>query len=120
MSWWRRSLSILLGQLAYKFAFGQVRQRALLVYLKTLQAVRRSLIAVIAVFFILQLMVIGFVGTVITALWLWPTDLEVKLYTSLGIFGTFFLLPLIGLCLGFSERTWFKASRAEELLKKSA
>jgi hypothetical protein len=120
MHWVRKSLSFLISQMAYKFAFGQIRQRALLVYLKALQAARRSLMTAMALFFVLQLMVLGFIGTLVTAIWLWPTDTETKLFTLLGIFGACFLIPLIALLFFFSERLWFKASGADQLLKGDA
>lgn len=120
MNWVKKILSYLLGQLAYQYAFGQVKKKALLIYLKTLQATRRSFIAAIAVFCILQLMVFGFLGTVITAVWLLPLeDVNTKLYILLGFFGFLFLIPLIGLCIFLSERVWFRASGAEQLLKES-
>lgn len=119
MRWVRKLFTYFLGQVAYQYAFGQVKKKALLLYLKTLQATRRSIIVGLAIFFILQLMIFGFLGAIITAVWLLPEDVNTKLYILLGFFGFLFLIPLIGLCIFLSERVWFRASGAEQMLKES-
>ena len=120
MSWLQKIFSYGLTQLAYQFAFKQVKRKAVLVYLKTLQAVRRSIIAAICVFFALQFMVFAFFGAVITGIWLLPvSDTSTKLCILLGFFGLLFILSTIGLCVFLSERHWFKLSGAEQLLKDS-
>lgn len=120
MSWIKKFLAYFLGQAAYQYTFGQIKKRATLIYLKTLQAARRSLILTISVFFILQMMVLSFLGLVITGVWLMPLDdTQTKLYILFSFFGFAFFVPLIGLCFLLSDRVWFRLSGAEQLLKKS-
>jgi CBS domain containing-hemolysin-like protein len=110
-------LTFFIRQLAFKYLFNQLRQRAVLIYLKTLQVTRQSLLIAIALFIMLQLMVFGFIGTVITAVWLWPTSIENKLMSLLLIFAFLLVVPLFGLIFFFSERYWFKASGAAQMIK---
>ena len=108
--------SFFVRNLIMKIAVDKIRERAVLLYLKILQATRRSLIAVVAIFFILQTMVLGFVGSVVTAVWIWAPDFESKLIILLVIFGSFFLLPLFALFYVFSETLWIKASGAARII----
>jgi TRAP-type C4-dicarboxylate transport system permease small subunit len=105
---------------AYQWVFKQAKRKAMLVYLKTLQAVRRSLIAAICVFFALQFIVFSFFGAVISGIWLLPvSDVSTKLYILLGFFALIFFIYTAGLCVLLSERQWFKLSGAEKILQDS-
>ncbi|MES2802315.1 MAG: hypothetical protein V4654_07470 [Bdellovibrionota bacterium] len=119
MSWLRKIFSYFLGQMAYQYAFGHVKKKAVLIYLKTLQAMRRSLMVALIIFCILQLMVLGFLGAVATAIWLLPQDTNTKLYILLSFFAFLFIIPFVALCYIFSERLWFRLSGAEKLLKEA-
>jgi hypothetical protein len=116
MSVLRRAFSFFASQFAYKYAFGKIRQKAVLVYLRLLQVTRRSLIMAVLVFFTLQLMVFGFIGSVVAAVWLCAVETETKLILLLSIFGVCFLVPLGILVMIFSERFWLRASGAVEML----
>lgn len=118
MSWLRKIFSYFLGQMAYQFIFGRVKKKAVLIYLKTLQAMRRSLMVSLIVFCFLQLMVFGFLGAVVTAIWLLPQDSNTKLLILLGFFAFLFIIPFVALCYFLSERLWFRISGAEKLLKE--
>jgi len=118
MSWLRKTFSYFLGQMAYQYAFGQVKKKAVLIYLKTLQAIRRSILLAVLVFCFIQLMVLGFLGAVITAIWLLPQDTNTKLFVLLGFFAFLFIIPFIALCFMLSERLWFRFSGAEKLIKE--
>jgi len=61
-------------------------------------------------------MVLGFVGSLVTAVWLWADDLETKLSILLAVFGLCFGLPLVALLYVFSESFWLKASGAVKIL----
>lgn len=118
MHWLRKIFSYFLGQLAYQYAFKLAKQKAMLIYLKTLQAMRRSLLLAILVFCFLQIMIFSFFGLSITAIWLLPTqDLNTKLYILLGFFGFLFVVPALGFVYLLSERFWFRLSGAEQMLK---
>lgn len=118
MGWLGKIFSYLLGQMAYQYAFGKVKKKAVLIYLKTLQAMRRSMLIAVLTFCFLQLMILGFLGTVVTAIWLSPQDTTTKLYILLSFFAFLFFVPFIVLCVVFSQRVWFRVSGAEKLLKE--
>ena len=118
MSWLRKLFSYFLGQMAYQYAFGRVKRKAVLIYLKTLQAMRRSLMVALVIFCFLQLMIFGFLGVVVTMIWLLPQDTNTKLYILLCFFGFIFLIPLMAVCFVLSERLWFRLSGVEKLLKE--
>lgn len=106
--------------MAFQFAFKKIKRKALLVYLKTLQAVRRSIIVAVCVFFALQIIVLSFFGVVVTGIWLLPvSETSTKLFILLGFFGLLLIVSTIGLCVFLSERHWLKLSGAEQLLKDS-
>ena len=118
MDWLRKISEFFLRQLAYQYAIQRARRKMTLMYLKAVQAARRSLLAAILIFFVLQLMILGFLGAGITAIWLYPTpDLESKLYLLLAFFSILFLIPAVGLGIFFSERVWFRLSGAKEMVE---
>lgn len=118
MGFTRKIFTYFLSQMAYQYAFGKVKKKAVLIYLKTLQAMRRSLLAAVMVFCFLQIMIFGFLGTVVTAIWLTPEDTNTKLYYLLSFFALIFFVPFFVLCIALSERLWFRASGVEKLLKE--
>lgn len=118
MGWLRKIFSYFLSQMAYQYAVGHVKKKAILIYLKTLQAMRRSLMVAVVAFCFLQVMIFGFLGSVVTAVWLLPQDIDTKLYILLGFFAFMFVIPFIAICFFLSERMWFRLSGAEKLLKE--
>lgn len=118
MKWVREILFSFLGQSIFHIGIKQVKRKMSLVYMKTLQAMRKSLIVALLVFFILQLMVLGFFGAAVTAIWLYPTpDLETKLYILLAFFGALFLIPALGLIVFFSDRMWYHLSGSQKIMQ---
>ncbi len=117
ISWLGKLLSYSMGQAAYQYLFTRVRKKAVLTYLKTLKVVRQSLLAAVLILMALQLMIIGFVGAIISGVLLNPNiDMQTKLWILFSIFLLIFFIPCLGLILFFSERTWLKISGAEKLL----
>lgn len=114
MIWLRRILIWAFRMWSGKVAVTHFRRKGLIVYLRTLQAVRKSVIAAIAFFCVLQLMVIGLIGSFVTAVLLSNQDQISKLWLLLSGFLILFIVPLIGLIFALSERTWMKASGAQE------
>lgn len=100
----------------YKKAARSMRKKGVLMYLRALQVLRASLAGSIALFFFLQLMLVGFVGAIVVGVFLIPQDLEVRLWILLGIFGVLFLLPLCILLYAFSEKVWYRMSGAEKMV----
>ncbi|OFZ30037.1 MAG: hypothetical protein A2622_09275 [Bdellovibrionales bacterium RIFCSPHIGHO2_01_FULL_40_29] len=108
-SWINTIFSHLIGQVAYQYAIRQLEKRMILILLKTLRVMRKSLLATVFVFIALQMMSLGFVGLLVTSIWIYPTDdLQTKLILLMMAFGILFLIPLTALCIFFSEKNWLK------------
>ncbi len=112
MNWLRRLFLTLIKMLSGRFAAVHIKRRGMIVYLRTLQAVRRSLLALILFVCCLQLMVIGAVGTFVTVVLL--SNEDGKLWVLLAGFLILLVLPVAGLAILLSERLWFKFSGAEQ------
>ncbi len=105
-------------QLAFNFAVSRLKNKALLVYLRTLQFARRSLLFAFILFSFFQLMILGFVGSIVTGVWMIPIDdTQVKLWIILGIFAAMFLIPILFLLIFFSEKHWYQISGAQEFVR---
>ncbi len=117
MDWLLRFISFLIKTLFYQYTFRRVKRSGLLVYLKALQLIRKSLLLMVFLFFFFQMMIFGMIGMIVFGVWLWPTqDLELKLWVLFGISSFLFLLPVAGLLFAFSDRVWFKLSGAQKLV----
>lgn len=117
MEWLFRLLSFLLKTLFYQYTFRRVKKSGLLVYLKALQIVRKSILLAVLLFFFLQIMLFGFVGMIVMGVWLWPTDdIQLKLWVLFGTFAFLFIVPVTGLCFALSDKVWYKMSGAEQLM----
>lgn len=120
MSWILQIVVFLMKTLFYQHAFRQAKKTGLLTYLKILQVTRKSLILAVFLFFFLQMMFFGFIGLVVTGVWLWPTDdLHLKLWVLFGVFSFLFLVPALGLFFIFSDRMWFRLSGAKKMLEEA-
>lgn len=118
MIWiWRVLFPLLKFGARRRFA-AKAQARALLVYLKFLRIVRRSLLLLLFTFLALQTMIIGFVGACVTGVWLMDVDPHAKLQILFILFAALLVLPALALVFLFSERVWLKASGAEALLEK--
>jgi hypothetical protein len=112
MSGLKKLIRFFMGQVGAKI----MRRKLLLIYMRALQAARRSLLAAFVIYFILQLMILGFLGAVVSGLWILPLDESTRLYSIFGFCAALFILPAIGLAFAFSERFWFEASGAKKLM----
>ena len=111
-------LSFLLKTISYQVAFRKAKKKGILFYLKALQGVRQSLLFALILFFTFQIMVLGFIGAVVSGVWLLPIeDTGVRLWILFSVFAVLFLIPLTALIIVFSEKTWLKLSGAHELIK---
>jgi hypothetical protein len=120
MVWLRRFLVWAFRIWGGKFAMTHFKRKGLIVYLRTLQIVRKSVLAAIAFFCLLQLMIFGAIGTFVTAVLLSNQDQVAKLWILLAGSLLMFAVPMIGLAFLFSERTWLKASGAQEYFEKES
>jgi hypothetical protein len=110
-------LSFILKAVSNDFALQKIKKKAVLVYLKSLQAARKSLLFAFLLFLLLQMMILGFIGATATGIWLLPIEeLSTRLWVLFGSFFLLFIIPLILLICAFSEKFWFKISGASELL----
>jgi hypothetical protein len=99
-------------------AFREIKQKGVLLYLRTLSMVRKSLLFGLLVFCVFQMMVLGFIGAVVSGIWLLPIeDQVIRLWILFGVFASFFIIPFLVLLVLLSEKVWYKASGAEDLLR---
>lgn len=118
ISWFHQISSYFMGQWFYQVFAKKLKKTALLAYLKALKMIRQSVLMAIFIFLALQTMILGFIGFLITIIWLYPTEnLNTKLYFLLALFILLFLIPLIFLIIFFSEKTWLRMSGAKDLVK---
>lgn len=114
MNWVRRFLVWAFRIWGGKFAATHMRRKGLIVYLRALQAIRKSVLFGIAFFALIQLMLMGLIGSFVTGVFLTNQDLTAKLWILLAGFLVIFSLPFVGLAYLFSEKTWLKASGAQQ------
>lgn len=95
----------------------EAKRRSLIAYLRIVQGSRRALIGLILGIFVLQLMILAFVGALVSGVWLLDLDTQTKLWILFGTSATLFLLPACLLIYAFSERVWFRASGAEQIVR---
>ncbi len=108
-------LFFILKQVFLKFAFDKAKKKAIIIYLKTLQAARKSLLFAFIIFSFFQLMIVGFVGSIATGVWLLPIDDQhFRLLILFSAFLLMFLVPISFLMFFFSEKNWYKVSGAEK------
>jgi len=120
MVWLRRILIWGFRLWGGKMVMTHVRRKGLIAYLRTLQAIRKSVIVAIAFFCLLQLMIFGAVGTFVLTVLLTNQEQASKLWILLSGFLILFAIPLVGLGVLFSERIWLKASGAQEFFDKES
>lgn len=91
-----------------------MKRKGLIVYLRSLQVIRKSVLAAILFFCLIQLMLMGVIGTFVVTVLLTNQDSTAKLWILLAGFLVLFALPFVGLAVFFSERMWLKASGVQE------
>ena len=114
---------LIIGHRAKIRAVREAKRHGIIAYLKVLQGSRRALAGVFAAFFILQLMMLSFVGAIVSGVWLLEYDLSTKLWILFGVFSSLFALPALAILIALNERVWYKASGAAKIvedLRKSA
>jgi hypothetical protein len=102
----------------YQKAVGRAKAKGVLIYLKTLQVARLSVMGVLAVFALVQILLFGFIGALISGVWLLPQEENIKLWILFGVFAFLFLVTTLLLIFAFSEKVWYRLSGAEEMVEK--
>lgn len=95
----------------------EAKRRGALAYLRAVQGARVAVIAALLSFLFLQLMILSFVGLLVTGVLLWNHDFEAKIEVLFWIFTGMFSVPALILIALLSERFWFKASGAEKIVR---
>lgn len=93
--------------------------RALKVYLQALQASRQLVIAYTGLLILLQVLTLGVVVLLAGVTLMLPWTLESKGIFLTIVGGVLFLLPTVLLSMALSEKTWYRASRADELMRQA-
>lgn len=112
-----RLILFVIGHQAKLRVIKEAKRHGVVAYMKALQGTRRGLIAALAAFFILQLMLLSFVGALVTGLLLWEAEIELKMQILFGVFLSLFALPFLGLVVLFNERLWYKVSGAQKMVE---
>lgn len=92
--------------------------KGVLIYLKTVNGIRRTLMGVMTLFFVFQVVVLSFFSTLVFSLWLAPWELETKLWIGLGVSFCLFFIPFCFFTYMLQEKIWYKVSQAEQWLDK--
>lgn len=118
MNWILRLAWILFKDRIRSRALNKVKRKGVIAYIRTLQGTRRLLLIAFGGFLLMQTIMLGAVGALVTAFLLWNYEYAMKLEILFGVFLGIFLVPF-GLILFFlSERFWFKFSGAEKMLEE--
>lgn len=111
-------LSYLLKQVAFNVAINHMKKKAILIYLRSLQVARKSLLFAFILFSFFQVMILGFVGAIMSGIWLIPIDdPQIRLWIIFGVFAALFVIPAFSLMMFFSEKHWYQISGTSEYLK---
>ncbi|MGE4130164.1 MAG: hypothetical protein AB7F86_00920 [Bdellovibrionales bacterium] len=113
MKWFLRLLWMVWGKQA---VCRQVKRRSLAVYLRALRGIRISLMAALATFLLLQLMIFSGVGALVTATLLWDHDFNGKIEILFWVFCGLFAIPALAVAILMSERVWFRLSGARRIM----
>lgn len=123
MSLLLRIVWLIIGHRAKLKMVTEAKRHGVIAYLKLLQGSRYALIGLLVVGFVLQLMILSFIGVLVTGVWLLELETQTKLFVLFGVFASLFFIPAALLAYVLSERVWYKASGAEKVvdsLHKSA
>jgi hypothetical protein len=120
MSLLLKLIQSILQTIFFNSAMKSLKKQKALLYLKSLQAARKGIIFAVIVFCLLQSIVLGLFGTMITLIFLYPEDDHLKILVMLGFLLVMFLFPLFVLIYLLSDRRWYKISGAEKILNDSA
>ena len=104
---------------SYRFTARRIKRKGLIIYLKTIQIARKSILGILVFAFVFQLMVLGLIGALITGSLLLPIEQETRLWILFGLFAFIFIVPAGIILTIMSEKAWFKASRAQELIDET-
>lgn len=101
---------------AKRQAFFEVRKKGIQAYLKFLQGARLTAVGFITALIVLQLIGFGLAMMVTAGVLLSPWEMEIKLWIVFGVGASLFLIPVLGLSFLLSQRLWYRASGAEDMV----
>ena len=87
-------------------------------YLRLVDGVRKGVLGVVAILLILMLLIVGFVAIHVGLFIVLDWEIKTIGIVTLCLGGVYFLVPLIAIMVGTSERTWMKISGGDELVRK--
>lgn len=97
----------------------KIRRRGLLAYLRAIQGARRGLLALVLLALLLQTMMLGLFGAAVLAVLLYVPDPADALFILMCVSGGFFVVPMLALLVGFSDRLWYRLSGAKKWVAQS-
>lgn len=113
-----KPLFVLVRLILIRESSRKLQGKGILFYLKALRAVRGGTLGALIVFLFLQTMMLSFLGLVTVGVFLTIEDQHTRLMILLGVFGTLFIVPFIGVAALFSEKLWYRASGAEKMVEE--
>ncbi len=98
---------------------GKAKIEGLKVYLRVLQGTRWTLMGLISLLVFLQFLSFGLAMMVGAGIFLFPLEIETKLWIVFSAGAVLFFLPLFVLLIAFSEKLWYRLSGAQKLVENS-
>lgn len=92
----------------------QTQAKGLLIYLKTINGIRQTLMAALILLFAFQIVAFSFACMIGFGLWLLPWELETKLWVGFSLSTVGFIVPFLACAYLFQEKIWYKVSQAEQ------
>lgn len=87
-------------------------------YLRLVDGVRKGVLGVVAILLMLMLLIVGFVAVHVGLFIVLDWEIKTIGIVTLCLGGVYFLVPLIVIMVGTSERTWMKISGGNELVRR--
>lgn len=98
-------------------AITRAKRQGVIAYIRAVQGTRRTLLTLVITFFAFNLTILSGVGALVTGMFLLNLETRTILTVLFGIFAFLFFVPIIFLCLAFSERAWYRYSGAEKMVE---
>lgn len=120
MNGWRRYLIEMILNLWLRRqrnrAVSRLKMEGLKTYLKALQVARMSAVGIVTLLVALQLMCLGLLVMVAAGVYLTPLEEDARLWVIFGSGAVLFFVPFLVLAIFLSERMWYRASGAGEMV----
>lgn len=118
MTWIWRILLFVAGEYLKGQLVTRAKRKGVVAYLHALQGTRRAVLIALAAFFVFHGILLAGFGALVTGMMLLDLERRTMLEVLFGVFMVMFLLPVLALMFGMSERLWYKVSGAEKMVEE--